>query len=60
VTPTDVAIARRVCTAAELQVVELTEQGMSQRQVAALLDLSRGAVRDRLERAMRKIRKAAA
>jgi len=55
VTKAEVQVARTICTAAELQVVELVEQGMSQRQIASFLGISREAVRDRLERAARKI-----
>lgn len=55
---TTLETARRVCTSAELQVIELAEQGMSQYQIAALLDISREAVRDRARRAKHKVEKA--
>lgn len=49
-------IARTVCTEKELQAYELAERGMSERTIALALDISRSAVRARLENAHRKIR----
>lgn len=56
-TPLDLAEARRtaVITAAEYDVLLLRAKGLSQRQTALALDISRGAVRDRLENGDRKI-----
>ncbi len=48
-------IAERVCTAAELQALQLERQGMSQRTIGHALGISREAVRDRLDRAARKV-----
>lgn len=52
------AIATQVCTAKELEALNLNIRGMSQRAIAAHLDISREAVRARLESAERKIERA--
>lgn len=48
-------VAQDVCTEAELEAYRLERRGLSQRAIAYHLGLSREAVRDRLERAARKI-----
>jgi predicted DNA-binding protein (UPF0251 family) len=48
-------VAQRVCTEAELEAYRLERLGLSQRAIAYHLGVSREAVRDRLERAARKI-----
>lgn len=57
-TADELAIAERVCTAAELEAVRLEARGMSQRAIGYALGITREAVRDRLERAARKIAQA--
>lgn len=53
--PDVIAVARLVCTAAELEAVERWEAGMSQWAIAYELGISRSAVRERLRNAERKI-----
>lgn len=51
--------ARRVCTVKEFEVLELRDKhGLGTRVIAFSLCISRGAVRDRLENADRKIKDA--
>ena len=52
---TDLATAHKVCTPNELEAWTLANQGMSQRTIALALNISRSAVRARLENARRKI-----
>lgn len=53
---TDWALAKNVCTAKELEALELRERhGLSQYAIALVLDLSRWSVRERLRNADRKI-----
>lgn len=55
---TDREIAEMVCTPKELEAFVLAYRGMSDRSIALALDLSRSTVKDRLERARRKIHRA--
>lgn len=48
-------VAQEVCTEAEIEAYRLERRGLSQRAIAYHLGVSREAVRDRLERAARKI-----
>lgn len=52
---TDQQIAQHVCTPAELETWTLANRGLSQRNIAAALHISRSTVRSRLENAARKI-----
>lgn len=52
---TDLDTAKQVCTAGELAAWILADRGLSQRNIAATLDISRSTVRSRLENAARKI-----
>lgn len=56
--PDLIRLATQVCTPKELQAYELAARGMSERAIALALDLSRSAVRARLESAKRKIEQA--
>lgn len=49
---------RQLLTAKEVQVMELSVRGMSQRSIAFALGISRSSVQSRLETATRKIRQA--
>jgi DNA-binding CsgD family transcriptional regulator len=55
---TDLELAATVCTPKELEVLQLAHRGMSERSIALALDISRSAVRSRLENAIRKITRA--
>ena len=50
-------IAERVCTVAQLEALRYQAAGFSPRRIADVLDISHEAVRDRLERGGRKIRR---
>ena len=50
-----VAIAERVCTRAQIEVVELHEAGLGYRTIGRRLGLSPTSVRDRLDRATERI-----
>ena len=52
---TDLETARHACTPKQLQVFELHYRGMSTRNIALALDLSRSSVRTHLENARRNI-----
>jgi predicted DNA-binding protein (UPF0251 family) len=49
------AIAEQVCTPAELEALRLERRGLSQRAIGYALGITREAVRDRLNRAARRI-----
>lgn len=49
------AVAREVCSPAELEALEAEQRGLSQRAIGYLLGIDRSTVRDRLERAGRKV-----
>ena len=51
-------IAERVLTAKELEVVKLLNAGYGQRRIARALDIDKSTVRERLDRAERKIKRA--
>lgn len=53
--PTYKRIAQEVCTPAELEALAYFIAGVPVTRIALALDISRGAVRDRLDRADRKI-----
>ena len=50
------AVARRVCTPEQYEVVEMISRGKSRREIAAALGIDRGSVRDRLAAGGRRIR----
>lgn len=50
-------IAEEVCTEKELEVLKLIAAGVSVRQAARSLDISRATARDRLDNAIAKIRR---
>jgi DNA-binding NarL/FixJ family response regulator len=52
------ASARTVCTTEQLEVLDLAARGMSERNIARHLHISRSAVRSRLENAKSRIMKA--
>lgn len=51
-------IAERVLTGKELEVVKLLNAGYGQRRIARALDIDKSTVRERLDRAERKIKRA--
>lgn len=53
--PTDLDIARHVCTPGELQAFQLNQKGMGTRAIALTLGVSRSTIRSRIENAQRKI-----
>ena len=49
-------VARRVCTRAQFAAVEMFDRGLSQRDAALALGISRGAFQDRLSGAFARLR----
>lgn len=54
-TPHELAIANRVCTPRQLQVLDLRRRGLSHRQCAWYLDLNEATVRGHITAAERRI-----